>query len=93
MIATVDAHDGRVAVIVPPGVFFRVGAEDRIHQQVIDENLLDAVIGLPPNVSSGTGIPVAVLVFRRQQPDDATDGVNTDARRVRAQSATFTKRA
>ena len=71
MIATMDAHDGRVAVIVPHGVLFRGGAEGRIRQQLIDENLLHAVIGLPPNVFYGTGIPVAVLVFRRQRPDDA----------------------
>ena len=71
MIATMDAHDGRVAVIVPHGVLFRGGAEGRIRQQLIEENLLHAVIGLPPNVFYGTGIPVAVLVFRRQRPDDA----------------------
>ncbi|MHB0858001.1 MAG: type I restriction-modification system subunit M [Anaerolineae bacterium] len=71
MIATMDAHDGRVAVIVPHGVLFRGGAEGRIRQQLIEENLLHAVIGLPPNVFYGTGIPVAVLLFRRQRPDDA----------------------
>ncbi len=70
MIATMDAHDGRVAVIVPHGVLFRGGAEGRIRQQLIEENLLHAVIGLPPNVFYGTGIPVAVLVFRRQRADD-----------------------
>ncbi|MFO7697006.1 MAG: N-6 DNA methylase [Anaerolineae bacterium] len=71
MIASMDAHDGRVAVIVPHGVLFRGGAEGHIRQQLIEENLLDAVIGLRPNVFYGSGIPVAVLVFRRQRSDDA----------------------
>ncbi|MHB1319757.1 MAG: type I restriction-modification system subunit M [Anaerolineae bacterium] len=70
MIATMDAHDGRVAVIVPHGVLFRGGAEGLIRKQLIEENLLHAVIGLPPNVFYGTGIPVAVLVFRRGRTDD-----------------------
>jgi type I restriction enzyme M protein len=61
---------GRVGVIVPHGVLFRGGAEGRIRQQLIDENLLDAVIGLPENLFFGTGIPAAILLFRRDRRDD-----------------------
>lgn len=61
---------GRVGVIVPHGVLFRGGAEGNIRRQLIDENLLDAVIGLPENLFYGTGIPAAILIFRRDRSDD-----------------------
>jgi type I restriction enzyme M protein len=61
---------GRVGVIVPHGVLFRGGAEGKIRQQLIEENLLDAVIGLPENLFYGTGIPAAILLFRRDRSDD-----------------------
>ncbi len=67
MIATADVHTGRVGVIVPHGVLFRGGREGVIRQALIEENLLDAVVGLPPNLFYGTGIPAAILVFRRQR--------------------------
>ena len=60
-------QNGRVGVIVPHGVLFRGSSEGRIRQQLIDENLLDAVIGLPANLFYGTGIPAAILIFKRQQ--------------------------
>lgn len=56
---------GRVAVVVPHGVLFRGGAEGRIRQKLIEDNLLDAVIGLPGNLFPTTSIPVAILVFDR----------------------------
>jgi len=56
---------GRVAVVVPHGVLFRGAAEGRIRQKMIEENLLDAVIGLPGNLFPTTNIPVAILVFDR----------------------------
>ena len=58
---------GRVAVVVPHGVLFRGAAEGRIRQKMIEENLLDAVIGLPGNLFPTTNIPVAVLVFDRSR--------------------------
>ncbi len=64
------SQDGRVGVIVPHGVLFRGGAEGKIRKQLIEENLLDAVIGLPPNLFYGTGIPAAILIFKRSKPDD-----------------------
>jgi type I restriction enzyme M protein len=56
-------------VIAPHGVLFRGGAEGKIRQQLIAENLLDAVIGLPPNLFYGTGIPAAILLFRRDKAE------------------------
>ncbi|MBU1057604.1 MAG: type I restriction-modification system subunit M [Proteobacteria bacterium] len=57
--------NGRVAVVVPNGVLFRGAAEGRIREKMIEENLLDAVIGLPGNLFPTTNIPVAILVFDR----------------------------
>lgn len=56
---------GKVGVIVPHGVLFRGGAEGRIRQALIEENLLDAVVGLPTNLFFGTGIPAAILIFNK----------------------------
>jgi type I restriction enzyme M protein len=64
-----STQHGRVGVVVPHGVLFRGGAEGRIRQQLIEENLLDAVIGLPQNLFFGTGIPAAILLFRRDRRD------------------------
>jgi type I restriction enzyme M protein len=65
MIETSVAADGKVAVVVPHGVLFRGGQEGKIRRKLIEENLLEAVIGLPANLFFGTGIPAAVLLFNR----------------------------
>lgn len=59
-----------MAVVVPHGVLFRGAAEGRIRKLLIEENLLDVVIGLPEKLFYGTGIPAAVLVFRKKKADD-----------------------
>jgi len=70
MIETTSLSEGRVGVVVPHGVLFRGGSEGKIRQRLIEENLLDAVIGLPTNLFFGTGIPATVLIFRRDKLDD-----------------------
>jgi type I restriction enzyme M protein len=65
MIEAAKPLSGRVAVVVPHGVLFRGGAEGRIRQRLIEDNLLDAVIGLPANLFPTTSIPVAILLFDR----------------------------
>lgn len=67
MIETALEKEGRVAVVVPHGVLFRGAAEGRIRRKMIEENMLDAVIGLPGNLFPTTSIPVAVLVFDRSR--------------------------
>jgi len=67
MVETTTEGSGRVGVIVPPGVLFRGGSEGTIRKALIEENLLDAVIGLPANCFFGTGIPTAILIFRRDR--------------------------
>ena len=67
MIEVAREKKGRVAVVVPHGVLFRGAAEGRIRRQLIEENLLDAVVGLPGNLFATTSIPVAILVFDRSR--------------------------
>jgi type I restriction enzyme M protein len=66
MIETLNEH-GKAGVVVPHGVLFRGSSEGRIRQRTIEENLLEAVIGLPANLFFGTGIPAAILVFNKQK--------------------------
>ena len=56
---------GKVGVVVPHGVLFRGSSEGKIRQKTIEENILEAVIGLPANLFFGTGIPAAILVFNK----------------------------
>ena len=65
MVEAAVEKEGRVSVVVPHGVLFRGGAEGRIRRKMIEENLLDAVVGLPGNLFTTTSIPVAILVFDR----------------------------
>ena len=70
MIETMKPGTGRMAVVVPHGVLFRGAAEGKIRRKLIEENLLDVVIGLPEKLFYGTGIPAAVLVFRKKKAND-----------------------
>jgi len=65
MIETLKPKTGRMGVVVPHGVLFRGSSEGKIRKQLIDENLLDAVIGLPEKLFYGTGIPAAILIFKK----------------------------
>ena len=76
MIASMSAN-GRIAAVAPHGVLFRGAAEGRIRQRIIEENLLDAVIGLPENLFYGTPIPACILVFKKNR--SATDILFIDA--------------
>ena len=75
MIEIAERRSGRVAVIVPHGVLFRGHREGRIRKALIEENLLDAVIGLPAKLFTTTGIPVAILVLDRSREEG---GANED---------------
>lgn len=79
MVETALADDGRVGVIAPHGVLFRGGSEGLIRQKMIEENLLEAVIGLPSNLFFGTGIPSAILIFHKGRK--TTDVLFIDASR------------
>ncbi|EKK5435681.1 type I restriction-modification system subunit M [Enterobacter sp.] len=70
MIETMKPKTGRMGVVVPHGVLFRGSSEGKIRQKLIEENLLDAVIGLPEKLFFGTGIPAAILIFKKSKVDD-----------------------
>jgi type I restriction enzyme M protein len=78
MIEIAKRQTGRVAVIVPHGVLFRGGAEGAIRKALIEENLLDAVVGLPANLFTTTGIPVAILVFDRSREEGGANAARKD---------------
>src|SRR5699024_10106880 len=61
------AENGRMATILPHGVLFRGASEGKIRKQMIDMNLLDAVIGLPEGLFFGTGIPACIMVFKKDR--------------------------
>jgi type I restriction enzyme M protein len=67
MLETLKPKTGRMAVIVPHGVLFRGGAEGKIREQLLKENLIESVIGLPAGLFQTTGIPVAILVLDRSR--------------------------
>lgn len=78
------AKKGIVVTVMPHGVLFRGGEEGRIRRRIIEDDVLDTVIGLGPNLFYGTGIPAAVLVLRAKgsKPPDRQDKVlfvNADA--------------
>ncbi len=70
MIETLKPTTGRMGIVVPHGVLFRSAAEGKIRKQLIDENLLDTVIGLPEKLFYGTGIPAAILIFKKVKTDN-----------------------
>jgi type I restriction enzyme M protein len=70
MIETLKPRTGRMAVVVPHGVLFRGSSEGQIRKKLIEENLLDCVIGLPEKLFYGTGIPTAILIFKKGKLDN-----------------------
>jgi type I restriction enzyme M protein len=63
--------DGVMAIILPHGVLFRGGAEERIRRKLLGDGNIDTVIGLPANLFYSTGIPVCILVLKKcKKPDD-----------------------
>ena len=61
------AEGGKMATILPHGVLFRGASEGKIRKQILDMNLLDAVIGLPEGLFFGTGIPACIMVFQKNR--------------------------
>ena len=60
-----------MAIILPHGVLFRGGAEERIRTKLLNDGHIDTVIGLPANLFYSTGIPVCILVLKKcKKPDD-----------------------
>lgn len=68
MIKSMRAKTGRMAVVLPHGALFRKGAEGRIREALLGMDLLEAVIGLGPNIFYGTQLAACIMVFRSQKP-------------------------
>lgn len=62
--------EGTMAIILPHGVLFRGGAEERIRTKLLKDNNIDTVIGLPSNLFYSTGIPVCILVLKKCKKED-----------------------
>lgn len=69
--------DGMMTIVLPHGVLFRGGEEGAIRKQLIEQNHIDTIIGLPANIFFGTGIPTVILVLRQKR--DNTDVLIVDA--------------
>jgi type I restriction enzyme M protein len=74
MLASLKA-DGHMATIMPHGVLFRGGKEKLIRELLINDNVIEAIISLPPGLFYGTGIPACVLVCNKSKPDGLRDKV------------------
>lgn len=69
--------DGIMAIVLPHGVLFRGGEEGEIRKNIIENNHLDTIIGLPANIFFGTGIPTVILVLKQKRNN--TDVLIVDA--------------
>ncbi len=91
MVKSMAAPQGRMGVVLPQGALFRGGEEGRIRQKLLEADLVEAVIGLAPNLFYGTGLAACILVLRHQKPADRKNKVliadaSTLFRRGRAQN-------
>ena len=62
--------DGIMAIVLPHGVLFRGGEEGAIRKELIENNHLETIIGLPPNIFFGTGIPTTILILRQRREEN-----------------------
>ncbi|MDQ3637956.1 MAG: type I restriction-modification system subunit M [Actinomycetota bacterium] len=69
MIRSMAPKTGRMAVVLPHGVLFRMSKEGQIRRKLLEMDLLEAVIGLGPNLFYGTGLAACILVFREAKPE------------------------
>ena len=74
MLASVNSK-GKLTTVVPHGVLFRGGAEGKIRQGMLEDDLIEAIIGLPANLFYGTGIPAAIIVMNKNKSEEKKDKV------------------
>lgn len=78
MVKIMHLEAGRVCVVVPNGALFRKGGEGTIRKALIEENLVDCIIGLPRELFYGTAISTSIMVLRRNKRDHATLFINAE---------------
>jgi type I restriction enzyme M protein len=70
MLKSMSSATGRMAVVLPHGVLFRMGVEAKIRRAILEADKLEAIIGLGPNLFYGTGLAACIMIFRaRKKPD------------------------
>lgn len=69
MIRSMKPNTGRMAIVLPHGALFRKGAEGRIRKELLEQDMLEAVIGLGANIFYGTQLAACILVFRTGKPE------------------------
>lgn len=74
------ANDGIVTIVLPHGVLFRGGSEADIRKNLILNNHIDTIIGLPPNIFFGTGIPTIIMILKRRDQNTKNDILFIDAK-------------
>lgn len=85
--------DGIMTIVLPHGVLFRGGEEGQIRKNLIEQNNIDAIIGLPANIFFGTGIPTIIMVLRQKRENtdvlviDASKGFVKDAQKNRLRAS------
>jgi type I restriction enzyme M protein len=70
---------GRAAIVCFPGIFYRGGAEQKIRKYLVDNNYVETVISLAPNLFFGTTIAVNILVLSKHKPDTTTQFIDASA--------------
>ena len=70
MLHHLHPQEGTLAVVLPHGALFRGAAEGHIRKHILEQNWLDAVIGLPANIFYGTSIPTCIMVFKKNRSND-----------------------
>lgn len=78
------AVDGTAAIVEFPGVLYRSGAEQKIRKYLIDNNFVDAVIQLPPDLFFGTGISTCIVVLKKSKNDNKTLFIDASPHFIRA---------
>jgi len=68
MISVLDQKKGRLGIVLPHGVLFRGGAEGKIRQGILEDDFLEAVVGLPAKLFYNTGIPASILIVNKSKP-------------------------
>ena len=75
MVTSMAAPQGRMGVVLPQGALFRGNEEGRIRRKLLEADLVEAVIGLAPNLFYGTGLAACILVLRRDKPESRKNKV------------------
>lgn len=70
MVASMAPATGRMAVVLPHGALFRMGSEGKIRSKVLEADLIEAVIGLGPNLFYGTSLSACIVIARRRKPEE-----------------------